>query len=164
MSFKKIVGIFVAAGIILALGIEFWTFGEMIWLGFTNGKHSAEKISGKHDSKVDDQFEIKQISGRFKKLLLTPNGSTWYFSCVVVLTNTETNRKSISFSKVQLRNGDIKPINKMIKLHPKKSRTLQFRRKIPPGSSPLKLKIKVKTGSETIDRWVRLPKVPVRAS
>lgn len=154
-------GIIVAVGIFGALSIEFWTFGKMIWTGITE---QESQTSTRQEETISDEFQTGKVKGTFKILSLIPNGDTWQFYCVVDLQNTGKREAIVRFKNIRLKNEDRKSLNKKFELTPGENRTVQFQRDITPGASPHKIEIGSSTGSEGSDRWINLPKIPVRAS
>ncbi len=162
MSFKQTMGIVVAVGIILALGIEFWTLGEMIWRGLTG--QETQRNSRKHETpEIGDTFTIDFIQGEYKILRLVPDESTWTFYGILVLSNQSTSNKTIRVVSVELHNGEQLSIQSKIDLKPNEKHNIQFRLTLSPGSSPIRLKMVVEGPPSDTSKWFTLPKVPVRS-
>lgn len=152
-------GIIVAVGVILALSVEFWTFGKMIWTGFS-GNNQDEKHA---KETIDNRFEFNKVKGKFQKLSLVPDTPEWHFYSVLELTNTSDSKKLMRFVSLKLKTGETISLNIDLTLAPNQARTLQFHRKVPSGSSPPKLKIMDTSSNKNRQKWIKLPKIPVQA-
>lgn len=161
MSVKKWAGVLVGVGIVVALGLELWTFSEMFWRGLSGNSPTSNRPQTQ--TQPTDRFSYGDLQGHFKILYLRANGDDWRFHCVLETTNPSDNNIHLTVTGLRLQTGETISLTEPMILEPGVTRTIQFSQPIPAGTTPEAVKIDLPDTTEDHSRWFQLPKVPVRS-